>query len=160
MKQLFKLSLLPSIAVIILFFFTGCSKDSAVASTGTMYTLTGNAGSGQVVPTINAMATGTLRGTYDASTGVMTYTSTWNGLSGSPTVAGFYNGASGTSGAAVIPLWNISTGLAMTGSFSASRTLNADQSAQLKSGSWYYALSTPNYAGGEIRGQITATPGP
>ncbi|GAC1395100.1 MAG: hypothetical protein NVSMB63_14920 [Sediminibacterium sp.] len=136
--------------------FVGCSKSDGYVSATVTYSLSGNANSSQAVPANNSNGSGTFSGTYNATTKVMTYTSTWSNLSGALLSGAFYTGASGQNGVS-ISSWSLGSGLGASGSFSGSAMLNADQEAKLLSGNCYYILGTAAYASGEIRGQITAT---
>src|SRR5690349_756831 len=123
------------------------------------YTISGNASNSQTVPALSdttLSGSGTISGSYNPNTHVLTYTSNWTGLSGAPTSAGFYNGASGSTGTAVGAPWTIAVGSTGTGSTTGTMTLTEAQAAQLTSGNWYYSYATAANAGGEIRGQITA----
>lgn len=162
MKKVFgvttKLLVVASVVVFSVF-AVGCKKDTDTtpASSG-MYTISGNASGSQMVPAVSGNGTGTITGTFNANTGVLTYTTNWAGLSGAPTSGAFYTGASGSSGTLVGSSWNMGAGLSSTGTYSGQVTLTADQATQLKNGNWYYTLSTANNPNGEIRGQIVATP--
>jgi hypothetical protein len=136
---------------------SSCDKDDDDNDNNRSYTVSGNANGTQMVPSVTGNGTGTITGTYDPNTRMMTYTSAWTGLSGAPTSAGFYNGASGVSGTAVGTPWALGTGLTGTGNFSGSMTLTSEQADQLTAGNWYYSYSTAGNTGGEVRGQITAT---
>src|SRR5690348_1866724 len=69
-----------------------CKNDDYNNDTTNMapYTISGNASGSQSVPAVTGNGTGTITGTYDPQTRVLTYTSTWAGLSGPPIVGGFY----------------------------------------------------------------------
>jgi len=126
-----------------------------------MYTLSGNGSGSQVVPVVAGSGTSTFSGTYNGSTGVMSYTTTWVNLSGNPTSGSFYYGASGSNGAVIGTPWTFPTPTGTTaagsGSLSGSMTLNATQAAELIGGTVYYILGTAANASGEVRGQITAS---
>jgi CHRD domain len=139
---------------------TSCDKNddnNNNNANSNMYTISGNASGGQMVPSVAGNGAGTITGTYNANTGVLNYTTNWTGLSGAPTTGGFYNGASGTAGTAVGSSWNMGTGLTSTGSRTGQMTLTSDQATQLRNGNWYYTLGTANNSNGEVRGQITTT---
>jgi hypothetical protein len=121
------------------------------------YTLSGDAGGSQMVPAVSGSGSGTITGTYNPSTRELNYTSNWNGLTGAPTSGGFYNGASGTSGTAVGNPWTFASGSTGTGSTTGTMTLTSAQADQLLGGNWYYSYGTTANAGGEVRGQISAT---
>lgn len=161
MKQLFssltKNSLFASLALASVLFFTSCTKDDGYVAASISYSLSGNASGSQSVPaSSNQNGSGTMSGTYNSSTRVMSYTTTWSNLTGAPISGGLYTGAAGTIGTS-ISAWSLGSGLSTSGSFSGSTTLNADQEAKLLAGQAYYILATTANASGEIRGQITAS---
>jgi hypothetical protein len=135
---------------------TGCDEDDDDPVDLRSYTISGDADAAQVSDTTVSSGTGTISGDYNPNTKVLTYTSTWTGLSGPPTSAGFYNGQSGAVGTAVGGPWVIDASATGTGTTSGTMTLTSEQAAQLISGGWYYSYGTDTYADGEIRGQISA----
>jgi hypothetical protein len=139
------------------FSVSSCDKDDDDDDNNRMYTISGNASGAQMVPSVSGTGSGTITGTYDPNTRIMTYTSAWTGLSGAPTSAGFYNGTTGVSGSAIGTPWALGTGLNGTGSFSGSMTLTSEQADQLTAGNWYYSYGTATNSSGEVRGQISAT---
>ena len=121
------------------------------------YTLSGDASGSQVVPSVAATGSGTLSGTYNPRSRVLTYSSSWSGLTGPPSSGGFYNGASGTAGPAVGDPFAIAGGLYTTGSANGAMVLSDEQVTQLISGNWYYTYKTVANPGGEVRGQVSVT---
>ena len=121
------------------------------------YRISGNAAGSQVVPSVTTDATGTITGTYNPNTKVLTYTNTWTNLSGAPTGGGFYNGAMGVNGTMVGSAWTYGGTATGTGTNSGTMTLTAAQEEQLMAGNWYYGYTTATNTNGEVRGQITAT---
>lgn len=158
MKQLLKKSAILSLFVMVMvLIFSSCTKTEVGISASLQYSLSGNATGSQATPaSSNSNGSGTFTGTYDATTKVMSYTSTWTNLTGAPLSGGLYAGATGQVGTS-ITFWSLGSGLNTSGSFSSSTTLNSDQEAKLLSGQTYYVLGTAANASGEIRGQITAT---
>ncbi len=161
MKQLFssltKGTLFTTFALATALLFSSCAKDSGYVSAGVSYSLSGNSSGSQAVPaSSNPNGSGSMSGTYNSSTKVMSYTTTWTNLTGAPLSGGLYTGAVGQIGTS-ISAWSLGSGLTASGSFYGSTTLNADQEAQLLAGKTYYILSTAANASGEIRGQITAS---
>ncbi|MGZ3879826.1 MAG: CHRD domain-containing protein [Flavisolibacter sp.] len=163
MKNVFsvtkKILLISSIVVMSALVFTSCKKDKN-NSTSQTYAISGTASGSQMVPSVSGNGSATITGTYDPNTRVLTYTTSWTGLSGAPTSGGFYSGASGSNGTLVGSSWTLGTGLSSAGTFSGTTTLTADQASQLTSGNWYYTLGTANNPTGEVRGQIIATTTP
>jgi hypothetical protein len=155
-----RLFLITSTVLMSALVLSSCKKDKNDTNNTNMYTISGNASGSQMVPSVTGNGTATMTGTYDPNTRVLTYTTSWNGLSGAPTSGGFYSGASGTSGSLVGSSWTMGTGLGSTGTYSGTTTLTADQASQLTAGNWYYTLGTAGHSTGEVRGQITATQTP
>jgi hypothetical protein len=134
----------------------GCKKDSATP-TNASYNISGNANGSQVVPAVSGSGTGTITGTYNPNTRLLTYTSNWNGLTGAPTSGGFYTGASGSSGTAMGTPWTIASGSTGTGTTTGTMTLTEAQASSLMNGNVYYSYGTTANPGGEVRGQVTAS---
>ena len=107
-------------------------------------------GSAEVPPTPSA-GTGTLDATYDTATKSLTYTATYQGLSGAATAAHFHGPADVTQAVGVV--------LPVTGGFTspmkATATLTDAQAADFQAGKWYFNIHTAASPGGEIRGQVT-----
>jgi hypothetical protein len=159
MKRMFRLSkaaVLASVLFATIFTFSSCTKEDAGLSVALSYSLSGNASSSQAVPRNSSSGSGSFTGTYNASTKVMTYTTTWTNLTGAPLTGGLYTGTAGQVGTS-IAVWNLGNGLTTSGSFSSSTTLNASQETELLAGRAYYILTTALNTSGEIRGQISAT---
>ena len=154
-SQLTKSTLFASLLFATIFLFSNCSKNEAGLSGTLTYSVSGNASPNQAVPANNSGGSGTFTGTYDASTKIMSYTTTWTNLSGAPISGGLFAGVTGQVGTS-ITVWPLGSGLSSSGSFSSSTTLNADQESKLLTGKTYYVLGTAANASGEIRGQITA----
>ena len=161
MKQLLsqckKTALLSTLGLITVLVFASCTKSDVGLSASVMFSLSGNASGSQAVPaSSNSNGSGSFTGTYNKTTKVMSYTSTWSNLTGAPLSGGLYTGASGQVGTS-ISVWSLGSGLSTSGSFSGSTTLNADQEAKLLAGQTYYVLGTAANVSGEIRGQVSAT---
>ncbi len=155
-KRIGGVAILSSLVFAAALFFSGCTKSDAGISASVSYSLSGNASGAQAVPaSSNSNGSGTFSGTYNASSKIMTYTTTWANLTGAPITGGLYTGLAGQVGTS-ITAWSLGSGLTANGSFSSSITLNADQEAQLLAGKCYYILATTANASGEVRGQVTA----
>ena len=156
LKRISGAAMLTSFVLAGALFFSGCTKEDAGISASVSYSLSGNASGAQAVPaSSNSNGSGTFSGTYNASTKIMTYTTTWANLTGAPVTGGLYTGLSGQVGTS-ITVWSLGSGLTANGSFSSSTSLNADQEAQLLAGKCYYILATTANASGEVRGQVSA----
>ena len=148
-----------SLVILTAFTFIACDKkNDDKNNTNTMFTISGNASSSQVVPSVTGSGTATTTGTYNSGNGQLITTTNWANLSGAPITGGFYAGAAGTNGALIGDLWSLGTGLTATGTFSDTTTLSSEQATELKSGNLYYSLATATNPNGEVRGQLTATP--
>jgi hypothetical protein len=119
-------------------FLSSCLKDKNSPKT---YLISGNASGSQVVPSAPSGASGTISGTYNAGTGVLTYTSTWAGLSGIPSSAGLYSGAVGVNGAAAASPWYLGLSAANSGTVSGTVTLSSIAGAELVAGGLYYSYA-------------------
>ena len=131
-----------------------CSKDST-PEPKTQYTLSATANGGQEVPAVATQGSGTLTGSYNSSTNALSYTLTWSSLSGHASLMHFHGPAlAGVNAGVALAI----TGFASEdqGSYSGSATLTEEQEADLLAGKWYWNVHTPEHAGGEIRGQVTA----
>ena len=95
--------------------------------------------------------TGTLDATYDTDTKTLTWTITYEGLSGPVTAAHFHGPAKeGEDADPVVPLLD-----PLASPINGSAALTDDQYKDLSSGLWYLNLHTEKYPDGEIRGQVT-----
>jgi hypothetical protein len=139
----------------VIMFMGNCKDDSNPQPSS--YTISGSANGSQVVPSVAGTGTGTITGTYNPNSRVLTYTTGWNGLTGAPTSAGFYSGASGASGTAMGSPWTLANGITGTGSMNGAMTLTSEQARTLMDGNMYYSYGTSANPNGEVRGQMTAT---
>lgn len=136
---------------------TSCDKDDDDIDDDQTYTISGNASGGQETPAVTTSATGTLTGSYNARTNMLTYNITWTGLSGNVSAAHFHGPA--LVGVSANPIHDISiTTNGISGSASSSITLHDSTETHLLNGRLYYNLHTVLHPGGEIRGQVTASP--
>lgn len=110
-----------------------------------------NAGAG----TCGAGGSGTGSATisFDTVTKQLSWTITWSGLSGTPTLMHFHGPALPNQNAGV----QVNTGVAGPPVIGAS-ILSAAQEADLLAGLWYLNLHTTTFGGGEIRGQVIPEP--
>ena len=105
------------------------------------------------LPKTDSKGTGKLDGTFDTQTKVLTYTLTFDGLSGPATAAHIHGPASRKESAGVVaPLGDKSP----TSPVSGSVTLTDDQANALASSKLYVNVHTAANPGGEIRGQIVS----
>jgi hypothetical protein len=88
--------------------------------------------------------------TLDTSSKKLTYTMTYEGLTGPATAAHFHGpAAAGANAGVVVPIGN-NPPSPSTGSV----TLTDDQIKDLEAGKWYANVHTEANKGGEIRGQM------
>lgn len=133
--------------------FSSCEKNND-NSTSNLYHVAATLSGAQEVPAVTTNATGTVTGTYDAGTKSLTYNVSWSGLSGTATAAHFHGpAAAGSNASVVVPFTIAANGTSASGSI----TLTDQQEADMLNGLWYANVHTAAHAGGEIRGQVTAT---
>lgn len=136
-----------------------CDKDdNNDDSNGRNYTVSGNAAGNQVVPSAGGTGNATMNGTYNDASNMLTYNTSWNGLSGAPNSGNFYRGTAGMNGTTTGTAWTYPAGTMATGTRSGTMTLTDAQEADFKSGQWYYSYGTTANPNGEVRGQMTAVP--
>jgi hypothetical protein len=113
-----------------------------------------NAGAGT-----GSAGVGTLTGTFDNVTKQLTWSISWSGLTGTPTLMHFHGPALPNQNAGV----QVTTGV-VGPPVIGNAVVGAGQEADLLAGLWYLNLHTTAFGGGEIRGQVSvaapAVPGP
>ena len=150
------LQLLIGAALIVSTVFVSCDKNDDDVNDQT-YTTAGNASGTQMNPSNASTASGTLTGTYNANTNVWQYTISWSNLTTTAGLVQVYGPAAvGVNASLLFPLSITTPGV--SGSANGSVTLTDAQEAILLANNMYYTISSATYAGGEIRGQVTATP--
>ena len=105
----------------------------------------------QEVPTNDSKGKGTADLMYDTTSKNLTWTITFDGLSGPATVAHFHGPAEPGKTAGVALL----IGQKPTSPVKGSAMLTAAQAADLMAGRWYVNVHTDANKAGEIRGQVT-----
>ncbi|MGB3006460.1 MAG: CHRD domain-containing protein [Chitinophagaceae bacterium] len=157
--KLIKLTALP-LLLASLFLISSCEPDAELKKT-TDYQKNDIPMTGaKVIPISSSAATGKLNVFYTKETRILSYTFSWTGLTGAPSVGiGVYGLApEGYAVSPTAPLQVISTtGKTATGTISG--TLLADGSAvkewDLLNGMYYIMLRTAAFPAGEIRAQIS-----
>lgn len=93
---------------------------------------------------------GTLTGSIDKTSKMLTWSVSYSGLSG-PVAASHFHGpaAAGANAGVVVPA------TVTTNPITGSAQLTDVQIADLLAGKWYYNIHTAANRGGEIRGQVT-----
>ena len=99
--------------------------------------------------------TGTIVGNYDDVTNLLNYTITWQDLTSDVTNMHFHLSAPGSSGGVELPI----TG-PWASPYVGTSTVDALKEPNLLGGDWYVNVHTSNFGGGEIRGQVNASPVP
>ncbi len=102
------------------------------------------------VPAVETKGSGNAVVTYDTVTKQLTWTITFSGLTGDPTVAHFHGPAGPKENAKVAVL----IGKAPKSPAKGSATLTDEQAADLLAGRWYINIHTEKNRPGEIRGQV------
>jgi hypothetical protein len=155
-KMLRAMLLMLTIAALSVVTFS-CNDDDDDNNNKRSYTISGDASGDQMVPGVVTTANGTITGSYNPNTKMLSYTTNWTDLSAAPTSGGFYSGASGVNGSIIGMPWTFDETAGATGTRTGTMKLTEVQEEQLLNGDWYYLLNTAQNAAGEIRGQITAT---
>jgi hypothetical protein len=113
------------------------------------YTATLNAQS-EVPPVTGTTANGALGATYDTATRKLTYSVTFDKLTGPPSAAHFHGpAAAGANAGVVLPVADVSKN-----PINGEATLTPAQAADLQAGKWYFNIHTAANKGGELRGQV------
>lgn len=103
------------------------------------------------IPAVAGTGSGTLLATYDTASKKLTYTVTYQGLSGPAAAAHFHGPADAkTNAGVVVPVKEMSAN-----TLHGEATLTDAQAADLKAGKWYFNIHTAANKAGEIRGQVT-----
>ncbi len=105
----------------------------------------------QEVPPNDSKGKGTADLTYDTTSKNLTWTITYEGLSGPAAVAHFHGPAEAGKNSGVALL----IGQTPTSPIKGSATLTDAQAADLMAGRWYVNVHTAANKAGEIRGQVT-----
>jgi hypothetical protein len=105
----------------------------------------------QEVPPTTSSGTGTFAASLDTASKTLTYTLTFENLTGPATAAHIHGPAArGKNAGVVVPLGGASPASPVTGS----ATLTDEQIKDLRAGKYYVNVHTAANKGGEIRGQI------
>jgi hypothetical protein len=112
-----------------------------------------NAGAGSCGAGGSGTGTGTI--TLDTVSNALSWSITWSGLSGTPTLMHFHGPALPNQNAGV----QVDTGV-VGPPVVGNAILTAGQEADLLAGLWYLNLHTTTFGAGEIRGQVLTVPEP
>jgi hypothetical protein len=108
---------------------------------------------GQEVPPVNAAGKGVANLTYDAATRVITWTISYQDLSG-PVTMGHFHGPAAQGESASPQIWVTVKGAPVENPIKGQATLTPEQANDLAAGKWYVNLHTAAHPAGEIRGQV------
>ena len=109
-----------------------------------------NAGAGT-----GSLGTGTMTGTFDDQSNVLSWNISWGGLTGTPTLMHFHGPALPDQNAGV------QVGVGVAGPpVIGSAPITPLQANDLLAGLWYLNLPPDAHPGGEIRGQVNVVPEP
>jgi len=112
----------------------------------------------QEVPAVVTGGSGTIKGTYNDVTNLISYNIIFFGLTGT-TSAGHFHGPALAGVNAGVQIGYAGFPLSVTnGTYTSTSTLTAAQETQLIGGMWYANIHTSFKPGGEIRGQINMLP--
>ena len=101
------------------------------------------------VPATDSMATGNSNITFDTDSLKLTWSVTYEGLTGDATAAHFHGPAAvGANAKPVVPIDG-----ALASPIEGEATLTEAQAADLAAGMWYFNLHSAKFPDGEIRGQ-------
>ena len=119
-----------------------------------VYSLSGGIDSSQEVPVNAATGTGTILGSYDDVSNLLSWDISFSGLTGAATGMHFH-GAAGAGNNAGVQV-NIGSISGLGSPTAGSTTISASQGADLVAGLWYVNIHTVANPSGEIRGQVAA----
>lgn len=123
-------------------------KEEDVAPASGVVNLTASLDGKQQVPSNPSPGTGTLTGTYDKATRVITYRIEFKDMTGNPTLGHFHQGAPGVTGPVSVPYPQLTSPITGTA------TLSQADGEKLLQGAFYANLHSAAYGGGELRGDI------
>lgn len=134
-------------------FTSACKKDDN--NTPATLQLAGTMAATTEVPAVKVASTGTgsVAGTYDPTSMVLTYTVTYAGLTGNPSAGHFHFGDAKHAGNVFISFPTLPA--ATSGTVSGTATLTAMQADSFKLGHVYSNIHTASNAGGEVRANVT-----
>lgn len=105
---------------------------------------------GAEVPPTDSAGTGKVEAALDTETKALTWTITYEGLSGDAVAAHFHGPAAADATAGpVVPIEG-----ALASPIAGTATLDDAQIADLQGGLWYFNVHTEKFPDGEIRGQL------
>ena len=151
MKNFSKLLLTMFIVAAAIIALNACNKDDDNKPKN-MFDFTASINAAQETPPTGESGTGTCTATYDSITNALSYTLTWNGLTGAPTAMHFHKADVGVPGDVEIPITGFAA--AADGTLTASATVDQEEEHDLLEGKFYVNIHTAAHPDGEIRGQL------
>jgi hypothetical protein len=145
------------LGILSLFLVAGCDDDDDDNTPNAdMYNISATLNGANEKPNpITTNGTGTVTGTYNATTNSLQYSVSWTGLTGTASAGHFHGPASATAVASPIIHFNlVNSGTA--GTANGTITLTDAQETDFLGGMWYANVHTATNSGGEIRGQVSA----
>jgi len=103
------------------------------------------------VPPNDRKASGSVEVTYDTASKEVSWSGTYQNLSGPAVAAHFHAGEPGRNGGVAVPIFSGASGKSP---FTGSATLTDAQARDLMAGKWYVNIHTAAHNAGEIRGQV------
>jgi hypothetical protein len=126
---------------------TGCSSDS-VQPTSSILVYNVNLSGANEVPANASASTGSVSGTYNKTTKILTLGIRYAGFT--PTAWHIHKAAAGTNGGVLV---NFGTTFVSPFSYT-STALTPEQETDLLAGLWYVNVHSATFPGGEIRAQL------
>jgi len=131
---------------------TGLSSSNQPAF-GAVFQCSATLDASNEVPPSASTGTGTMTGTFDDNTGLLSWNISWSGLTGSPTFIFFHGPATAAQNAGA----QVNAGIPPTPNIG-NALINAGQETDLLNGLWYINIHTTAIGAGEIRGQVNCVP--
>jgi hypothetical protein len=139
-------------AMICMLVISSCDKDDDDDNNNNTVLFSGTMSGANEVPAVSSTATGSVSGSFDGTSRILTITITYSGLSSAITAWHVHKGAVGVSGS---PVPGLNYGTLGASPFTwVSGALDAAMEADLMSNQWYVNIHTVDNGGGEIRGQL------
>lgn len=139
---------MKALPILILLVLLGLASPAGA----TMHQLEAVIDGGQEVPPTGATGTGFATATYDDVTGELSWDISWSGLTSAATAMHFHGAAPAGVNASVQVNIGVISGLVSPSV--GSTIITPAQGADLLAELWYINIHTPQFPGGEIRGQV------
>ena len=140
-------------AMICLLVISSCDKDDDDDNNNNPVLFSGAMSGANESPAVTTTATGSVSGSFDPASKILTITVTYTGLSSAITIWHVHKGAVGVTGP---PVDGLNFGVMGASPFTwSSGSLDAAMESDLMNNLWYVNIHTVDHGGGEIRGQLT-----